>query len=54
MLKLYNTQSQITSELSNFFKNTCTDISKPHIKNATDIFNIKLRIFFMYFKPFIK
>lgn len=37
MLKLYNTQSQITSELSNFFKNTCTDVSKPHIKNATDI-----------------
>lgn len=32
MIKLYNTQSQITSNLSNFFKKVFPSISKPHLK----------------------
>ena len=37
MFKLYNSQSQITSDLSNFFKKVFPIISKPHLKNSTDI-----------------
>lgn len=37
MFKLYNSQSQITRDLSNFFKKVFPDISKPHLKNSTDI-----------------
>ena len=36
MKKLYNTQSQITSDLSKFVK-LFYSISKPHLKNSTDI-----------------
>lgn len=32
MIKLYNTQSQITSNLANFFKKVFPSISKPHLK----------------------
>lgn len=32
MNKLYNSRSQITSELSNFIKKVYPDISKPHLK----------------------
>lgn len=32
MIKLYNTQNQITSNLANFFKNIFPSISKPHLK----------------------
>ena len=37
MKKLYNTQSQITSDLSKFIKFVFPSISKPHLKNSTDI-----------------
>lgn len=37
MKKLYNTQSQITSNLSKFFKLVSPNTSKPHLKNASDI-----------------
>jgi hypothetical protein len=37
MLKLYNSQSQITSDLSKFFKNIFPTISKPHLKIIPDI-----------------
>ena len=37
MKKLYNTQSQITSDLSKFFKFVYPAISKPHLSNATNI-----------------
>ena len=37
MFKLYNTQSQITSALSNFFNFVSPNSSKPHIKNSSDI-----------------
>lgn len=32
MVKLYNTQANLASDLSNFFKNVVPDISKPHLK----------------------
>ena len=32
MFKLYNTQANLASNLSNFFKNIVPDISKPHLK----------------------
>lgn len=32
MFKLYNTQSNLASNLSKFFKNIVPDISKPHLK----------------------
>lgn len=37
MFKLYNSQSQITSDLSKFFKNIFPTISKPHLKIIPDI-----------------
>lgn len=37
MRKLYNTNSQITSDLSKFFKIVAPSISKPHLKNSTDV-----------------
>ena len=37
MFKLYNSQSQITRDLSNYFKKVFPNISKPHLKNSTDI-----------------
>ncbi len=37
MFKLYNSQSQITSDLSNFFKFVFPNISKPHLKIIPDI-----------------
>ena len=37
MFKLYNSQSQITSDLSKFFKNIFHTISKPHLKIIPDI-----------------
>ena len=37
MRKLYNTHSKITSDLSKFFKLAHPSISKPHLKNATDV-----------------
>lgn len=32
MVKLYNTQANLASDLSNFFKNVVPNISKPHLK----------------------
>ena len=32
MVKLYNTQANLASNLSNFFKNVVPNISKPHLK----------------------
>ena len=37
MKKLYNTQSEITSNLSKFLKFVYPDISKPHLSNASNI-----------------
>lgn len=37
MFKLYNSRSQITSELSNFIKKVYPDISKPHLKLVPNI-----------------
>lgn len=37
MFKLYNSQSQITRDLSNFFEKVFPDISNTHLKNSTDI-----------------
>ena len=37
MFKLYNSQSQISSDLSKFFKNIFPTISKPHLKIVLDI-----------------
>ena len=37
MRKLYNSNSQITSDLSKFFKFVSPSISKPHLKNSTDV-----------------
>ena len=37
MFKLYNSQSQITSDLSIFFKNVFPTISKPHLKVIPNI-----------------
>lgn len=37
MFKLYNSQSQITSDLSKFFKNVFPPISKPHLKVIPNI-----------------
>lgn len=37
MRKLYNSNSQITSDLSKFFKIVSPSISKPHLKNSTDV-----------------
>lgn len=32
MFKLYNTQVEVSRDLSNYFKNVCPNISKPHLK----------------------
>ena len=37
MFKLYNSQSQISSDLSKLFKNIFPTISKPHLKIVPDI-----------------
>ncbi len=37
MFKVYNSQKQITSELSNFLQNVVHNISKPHLKIIPDI-----------------
>lgn len=37
MIKLYNSHSQITSDLSKFFKNIFPSISKPHLKIIPNI-----------------
>ena len=37
MRKLYNTNSQITRDLSNFLNNVSPTTSKPNIKNSTDV-----------------
>ena len=37
MFKLYNSYSQITSDLSKFFKSIFPTISKPHLKIIPDI-----------------
>lgn len=37
MFKLYNSYSQISSDLSKFFKNIFPTISKPHLKIIPDV-----------------
>ncbi len=37
MFKLYNSQEQITSELSKFLQDVVPNISKPHFKIIPDI-----------------
>ena len=37
MFKLYNTQIEVSRDLSNYFKNVCPNLSKPHIKLLSPI-----------------